>query len=183
MAGACFVTLLVTACGATTVTVTPSTSSSASSSPTATPQPFAGTGFHTNIPAGWQDQTSNQSATAALGGNGAVLMLLASPGGGRIVARTTPQPVADDRLAQYLTSLIPSGAIDVRQAQPIDVGGASGVVITFVVIPPGATAQQDEELVVNRAGNTYEIALTTAQAGFVQDAAALQEVLNSWRWA
>ncbi len=36
-------------------------------------------------------------------------------------------------------------------------------------------------MVVNRAGNTYEIALTTAQAGG-PDASALQDVLNSWRW-
>jgi hypothetical protein len=181
-AGACVATLLVTACGATTVTVTPSSSTTASSSPTATPQPFAGTGFRTDIPAGWQDQTANQGATAALGGSGAVLMLLVSPDGGRIVARTTPQPVADDQLAQYLTSVTAPGAIDVRQAEPIDVDGVSGVVITFVVTPTGATAQEDEEMVVNQAGNTYEIALSTAQAGFARDAAALQEVLNNWTW-
>jgi hypothetical protein len=182
-AGACVATLLVTACGATTVTVTPSSSTTASSSPKATPQPFAGTGFRTDIPAGWQDQTANQGATAALGGSGTVLMLLVSPDGGRIVARTTPQPVADDQLAQYLTSVTAPGAIDVRQAEPIDVDGVSGVVITFVATPTGATAQEDEEMVVNQAGNTYAIALSTAQAGFARDTAALQDVLNNWTWA
>jgi hypothetical protein len=179
----CVATLLVTACGATTVTVTPSTSTSASSSPTAAPQPFAGTGFRTDIPAGWLDQTANQSAVAALSGSGTVLMLLASPDGGRIVARTTPQPVADDQLAQYLKSVTPPGAIDVSQAEPIDIDGMSGVVITFVVILSGAPAQQHEEMVVNRSGNTYEIVLSTAQASFAQDEAALQAILNSWRWA
>jgi hypothetical protein len=179
----CVATLLVTACGATTVTVTPSTSTSASSSPTAAPQPFAGTGFRTDIPAGWQDQTANQSAVAALSGSGTVLMLLASPDGGVIVARTTPQPVADDQLAQYLKSVTPPGAIDVSQTEPIDIDGMSGVVITFVVILSSAAAEQHEEMVVNRSGNTYAIVLGTAQASFARDEAALQAILNSWRWA
>jgi hypothetical protein len=180
---ACVATLLVSACGSTTAIVTPSARPAASASPSAAPQPFAGSGFRTDIPAGWQDQTTNPSAVAALTGSGAVLMLLASPAHGLIVARTTPQPVADDQLAQHLTSIVPPGAIDVSPAEPVDVDGASGVVITFVVIPTGAAAQEDEEMVVNQAGNTYEIALHTAQASFARDAALLQQVLNSWRWA
>jgi hypothetical protein len=180
---ACVATLLLAACGSTTVTVTPSTSTSASSSPTAAPQAFAGTGFRTDVPVGWQDQTANQSAVAALSGSGTVLMLLASPDGGLIVARTTPQPVADDQLAQYLAGVIPAGAIELSQTEPIDVDGMSGVVITFAVIPSGAAAQKHEEMVVNRAGNTYEISLSTAQASFAPDEAALQAILNRWRWA
>jgi hypothetical protein len=183
VAGACVATLLLTACGATAGTVTPSTDVSGSSSPTAATQPFAGTGFGTNIPAGWQDQTSNPSAVAALSGSGTVLMLLASPDGGLIVARTTPQPVADDQLAQYLTSAIPAGAVDVSQTAPIDIDGMSGVVLTFVATAPGATAQQHEVMLVNRSGNTYEIALSSAPASFTRDAAALQATLNGWRWA
>jgi hypothetical protein len=181
-AGACVAALLLAACGATSATVTPSSSTSTASSPTAAPRPFAGTGFRTDIPAGWLDQTT----VAAPSGSGTVLMLLASPEGGQVVARVTPQPVADDQLARYLTSVIPAGAIDVGQAEPIDVGGMSGVVTTFVVIPSGAAApehQQHEEMVVNRAGNTYDIALITAQARFAQDAAALQAILNGWTWA
>ena len=69
------------------------------------------------------------------------------------------------------------------QAEPVDVDGVSGVVITFVVTPTGAAAHEDEEMVVNQAGNTYAIALHTAQASFAGDAALLQQVLNSWRWA
>jgi hypothetical protein len=181
--GACVATLLLTACGATAGTVTPSTGTSGSPSPTAATQPFAGTGFATDIPAGWQDQTANQSAVAALSGSGTVLMLLASPDAGLIVARTTPQPVGDDQLAQYLTSVIPTGAVDVSQTEPIDVDGMSGVMLTFVATPSGAVAQEHEVMVVNRSGNTYEIALTSAPASFTRDAAALQATLNGWRWA
>ena len=182
VAGACVATLLLTACGATAGTVTPSTGASGSPSPTAATQPFAGNGFATVIPAGWQDQTANQSAVAALGATGTVLMLLASPDGGLIVARTTPQPVGDDQLAQHLTALIPAGAIDISQTEPIDVGGMSGVVLTFVATPSGALAQQHEVMVVNRSGNTYEISLSSSPASFTRDAAALQATLNGWRW-
>ena len=85
-AGACVATLLLTACGATTAIVTPSTSPAASASPTVASQPFVASGFRTGIPAGWQDQTTNPSAVAALTGSGAVLMLLASPDRGFIVS-------------------------------------------------------------------------------------------------
>ena len=38
-------------------------------------------------------------------------------------------------------------------------------------------------MVVNQAGNTYEIALTTPPADFPTDSAGLQEILNTWTWA
>ncbi len=182
-AAACIALLLITACGATTVTVTPSSSASPGASPTATPQAFAGTGFRTNIPAGWQDQTTNQTAVSSLGGNGTVLMLLASPDHGQIVVRTAPQPVADDQLAQFLTTVTPPGASDVSHPEPVDIDGVSGVLITFIVVPAGGAAQEDEDMVVNQAGNTYQIVLRTAPADFATDAAGLQEILNSWTWA
>ena len=179
---ACMATLLIAACGAARVTVTPSSSTSATAAPTATAQPFTGAGFRTNIPAGWQDRTSNQSALAALTGTGTVLMLLASPDHGVIVVRITPQPVADDQLAQYLTSVTPPGATGVSPAEPVDVGGVSGVLVTYVVTPAGGAGQETEAMVLNQSGNTYDIALTTAQADFSQDAMGLQEVLDSWTW-
>ena len=182
-ATACGATLLIAACSAARVTVTPSSSTSASSVPTAAPRLFAGTGFRTDIPAGWLDQTNDQSAIGAAGGGGTVLMLLASPDRGLIVARITAQPVPDDQLAQYLTSITPPGAPGVTQAEPVNINGVSGVVISFTGSSPGVVAQETEAMVVNQAGNTYEITLSAAQAGFAHDATALQEVLNSWRWA
>ena len=179
---ACIATLLIAACGAARVTVTPSSSTSATAAPTAAARPFTGAGFRTNIPAGWQDQTSSQSALAALSGTGTVLMLLASLDHGVIVVRITPQPVADDQLAQYLTGITPPGATDVSPAEPVDVGGVSGVLVTYVVTPAGGAGQETEVMVLNQSGNTYEIALTTAQADFSQDATGLQEVLDSWTW-
>ncbi len=181
-ATACIVTLLASTCGPPRVTVTPSSSTPASSVPTAAPSPFAGAGFRTDIPAGWQDQTSSQSAVASLTGSGTVLMLLASPDHGLIVARTTAQPVGNDQLAQYLTSIKPAGATGVTPAEPVSIDGASGVVTTYLVVPSGGAGQETVAMVVNRAGNTYEVALITAQAGG-PDATALQEVLNSWTWA
>jgi hypothetical protein len=109
-------------------------------------------------------------------------MLLASPDHGLIVARSTPQPVGDDQLAQYLTSIKPAEATGVTPAGPVSIDGASGVVITYLVVPSGGAGQETVAMVVNRAANTYEIALITAQAGG-PDASALQDVLNSWTWA
>jgi hypothetical protein len=183
LAGACVAVLLITACGEATVTVTPSSSASPGASPTATPKAFAGTGFRTNVPAGWQDQTTNQTPIPSLGGSGTVLMLLTSPDQGQIVVRTTPQPVADDQLAQFLTSVTTPGASAVSHPVPVDIDGVSGVLITFVVMPASGVAQENEVMVANQSGNSYEIVLSTAPADFATDAAGLQEILNSWSWA
>src|SRR6202035_4447229 len=92
VAGGCTATLLLSACGTPTPTVTPSSSTSASASASSGERPFARTGFRTNIPTGWTDQTVNQTAVAALGGTGTILMLLVAPDGGLIDVRTTSQP-------------------------------------------------------------------------------------------
>ena len=185
--GACAAMLLLSACGGSTATVTPSSSTSAGSTPTVAPSPFAGTGFRTNIPPGWQDETTNQSAVAAASGAGTVLMILTAPDHGVVVVRTAPTPVADDRLSQYLTSVIPAGSTSVSQPEPVDIAGVSGVLVTFVSgVPasgtPGGVALEHEDMVVNRAGNTYEIALTAPQATFSLDGAGLQGILNGWTW-
>jgi hypothetical protein len=178
-AGACLCCLLLSACGAPAATVTPSSSASATVTPTAAPAPFAGTAFRTNIPAGWQ--TADQSASP--GGGGTVLMDLFSPDQGTIVASTTAQPIADDQLVQYLASIRPAAATVISQAEPVDVDGVSGVVITYVGSNPGVAARENEVMVVNQAGNTYEITLSTLPADFSIDSPGLQEVLDSWSWA
>jgi hypothetical protein len=175
--------MLLAACSTATPTVAPSSHAGAAATPTLAPQPFAGNGFRTNIPAGWQDQSANQKAVASVSGTGTVLMLLASPDHGIIVASTTPQPVADDQLAQYLTSIAPPGATRVGQTETVDVDGDSGVTDTFVVVPATGATQETEEMVVNQAGDTYEIVVTSAQTNFASDAAGLQEILDSWSWA
>ena len=180
---ACAATILLAACGGPAPTVAPSSSSSATPTATVAPEPFAGNGFRTNIPAGWVNQTTSQSAVASLSGSGTVLMLLSSPDHGRIVVSTTPQPVADDVLAQYLTSIAPPGATQISQAEPVDVDGDSGVLDTFLVVPATGATQETEEMVVNQGGDTFELVVSTAEADFVNDAGGLQEVLDSWTWA
>ncbi len=181
-AAACIATLVLAACGAATVTVTPSSSTAASPSPASGGRPFAGTGFRTNIPAGWTDETGNQSAVAALGGSGTVLMLLTAPDGGHIDVRTASQPVPDDQLAQYLAGITPHGATNLRSAEPVDIDGTSGVVITYDVIPATGAALAREDMVVNQSGTTYEIMLETPRPDFIVDVNALQEILDSWTW-
>ncbi len=177
---ACLASLPLTACGAPATTVTPSASAVTSATPAAQVAPFAGTGFRTNIPLGWQAQTTNQSTSSTA--SGTVLMILAAPDHGVLLAKTTPQPVADDQLAPYLASITPAGAVDVSPAEPVDIDGVSGVLLTYRG-GTGSATQENEDMVVNQAGSTYEIALSTAPANFTTNSAGLQEVLNSWTWA
>ncbi|MFZ2032282.1 MAG: hypothetical protein WAW53_00860 [Candidatus Dormiibacterota bacterium] len=177
----CMATVLLTACGSPAPTVTPSSAASAAASPTAEATPFAGSGFRTDIPEGWQDETTSQSAASA--GGGTVLMVLGAPDHGVVVARTVPQPVADDQLGQYLATIIPAGSTGISQAEPVDIAGVSGVMMTFTYGSPGAAPRENQDMVVNQAGNTYEIALTTLPSDFPADSAGLQEILNSWTWA
>jgi hypothetical protein len=172
--------LLLSACGSPIATVTPSSSTSPSGQVS---RAFTGTGFSTVIPSGWEDETSNQSAVASVSGSGTVLMLLIAPDGGHIDVRTAPQPVPDDQLAQYLESVSQSGATNLSTAVPIDIDGVSGVVITYNLAPSPGVVAKDEDMVVNQGGNTYDIVLNTASATFTQDAAALQAVLNAWKWS
>jgi hypothetical protein len=177
--------VLLTACSAATPTVAPSSHATAAATPTVAPEPFAGNGFRTNLPAGWQDQTTNESDIAALSGtgSGAILMLLTSPDGGIIVARTTPQPVPNDQLAQYLSSTEVAGATAVSQPETVDVDGVSGVLITFEEATANGSRLEVEDMVVDTAGNTYEIALSAGQPDFAPGVAGLQEILDSWTWA
>jgi hypothetical protein len=182
VAGACAAILVLSACAGKALTVTPSAGTSPASTPSDAPTPFAGPGFRTSIPSGWVDETTSPSALAASAGNGTVLMILGAPTHGTVVVRTTPQPVADDQLAQYLTSVVPAGSTDVSAAEPVNIDGVSGVVITFTATAAGSAAQENEEMVVNQAGNTYAITLSAPQAGFTADSAGLQAILNSWTW-
>jgi hypothetical protein len=181
MTGACGAILLLSACGGPVATVTPSSSTSPASSPGST-RAFSASGFSTVIPSGWSDETANQSAVAAASGSGPVLMLLVAPDGGHIDARTAPQPIPDDQLAQYLQSVGQHGATSLSQPVPVDIDGVSGVVITYTLTSSSGVSSMNEDMVVNQGGNTYDIVLNTAVAAFTQDSAALQTVLDGWRW-
>jgi len=65
----------------------------------------------------------------------------------------------------------------------VDIDGVSGVTITFTGGSPGVVPRENQDMVVNQSGNTYEIALTTLPFDFATDSASLQEILNSWTWA
>lgn len=180
--GAGAATLLLSACGTPVATVTPSSSTSPSG-PGSTTHPFSATAFSTVVPAGWTDETTSQSAVASVSGTGTVVMLFEAIDGGHIDARTSPQPIPDDQLAQYLESVSQSGATNLSTAEPVDIDGVSGVVITYNLSPSAGVTAKDEDMVVNQGGDTYDIVLNTAAASFTADQAALQTVLDSWRWA
>jgi hypothetical protein len=180
-ASAAAAALLLTACGSPAATVTPSSSTSPSGATSAS-HPFSAMAFTTVVPAGWTDETTNQSAVASVSGSGTVVMLLEAIDGGHIDARTAPQPIADDQLAQYLESVSQSGATNLSTAEPVDIDGVSGVMITYNLSPSAGVTSKDEDMVVNQGGDTYDIVLNTAAASFTTDQVALQAVLNSWKW-
>jgi hypothetical protein len=173
--------LLLSACGSPSATVTPSSSPGASSPAANGSRAFRGTAFSTDVPSGWTDDTGDQSAVAAVSGSGTVLMLLVGPDGGHIDARNAPQPVPDDQLAQYLESVSQSGATNLSAAVPVDIDGVSGIEITYNLAASGV-AFKDEDMVVNQGANTYDIVLNTPAADFTEDTAALQTVLDAWKW-
>jgi hypothetical protein len=183
LATAAFATVLViSACGAPAATVTPSSSTSAAPGAGSTSRAFSAAAFGTVIPSGWTDETTNQTAVAAVSGSGSVLMLLVAPDGGHIDARTAPQPIPDDQLASYLESVSQHGATNLSSAVPINIDGVSGVVITYTLTSTSGVSSRNEDMVVNRGGSTYDIVLNTATADFTHDTAALQAVLDGWRW-
>jgi hypothetical protein len=134
------------------------------------------------IPAGWTDETTSQSAIASLSGTGTIVMLFEAVDGGHIDARTAPQPIPDDQLAQYLGSVSQSGATNLSTAEPINLDNVSGVMITYNLSPSAGVMVKDEDMVINQGGDTYDIVLSTATANFTADQEALQTVLNNWKW-
>jgi hypothetical protein len=179
---ACAAALLLSACGKPMATVTPSSSAAPASGPGSAARAFTTSRFSTDIPSGWSDETANHSAVAAVSGSGTVLMLFVAPDGGHVDARTAPQPIPDDQLAQYLESVTQNGATSLSQAVPINIDGVSGVVITYTLTSSSGVSSRNEDMVVNRGGDTYDIVLNTAAAAFTHDMAGLQTVLNGWRW-
>lgn len=181
MAGAAMATLLLSACGSPAATVTPSSSASPSGTGSAA-HPFSASAFSTVVPTGWTDDTTSQSAIASVSGTGTIVMLFEAVDGGHIDARTAPQPIPDDQLAQYLGSVSQSGATNLSTAEPINVDGVSGVMITYNLSPSAGVTVKDEDMVINQGGDTYDIVLSTATANFTADQGALQTVLNNWKW-
>jgi hypothetical protein len=174
--------LLLSACGAPAATVTPSSGTSPAPGAGSTSRAFSTAAFSTVIPSGWTDETANGTAVATVSGSGSVLMLLVAPDGGHIDARTAPQPIPDDQLASYLESVSQNGATNLSQAVPINIDGMSGVVITYTLTSTSGVSSQNEDMVVNQGGSTYDIVLNTATADFTADTSALQAVLDGWRW-
>jgi hypothetical protein len=109
-------------------------------------------------------------------------MLFEAVDGGHIDARTAPQPIPDDELAQYLGSVSQSGATNLSTAEPINLDGVSGVMITYNLSPSAGVTVKDEDMVINQGGDTYDIVLSTATGNFTADQGALQTVLNNWKW-
>ena len=67
-------------------------------------------------------------------------------------------------------------------AEPVDIDGVSGVMITYNLWLVRRGAAKNEDMVVNQAGNTYDIALNTPPPTSPRTS-RFAGVLNSWTWA
>jgi len=88
----------------------------------------------------------------------------------------------DESPLEALLQLDAAGSTGLSQPVPVDIDGVSGVVITYTLTSSSGVSSKNEDMVVNQGGNTYDIVLNTAVADFANDTAALQTVLNGWRW-
>jgi hypothetical protein len=170
---------LLTACGG-----------SGGASPSATtPSSTLGTlttqNFSTIIPRAWTNETSNQSAVARINASGTMQMLLFAPTtttDEHIDVTVAAQPVPDDQVASYLQSVSQNGATNLSQPQPFAIDGATGVYITYEVMTKTGGTNQEQDMIVNHGGNTFDIVLNAAQTRFNLLLPGLQQVLSAWKW-
>ena len=161
---------------------------------TETPAPrIAATGFSAQVPRGWTDHTHDQQAVDVVGASGGLQLLFIAPPTGtvsneHIDVTTVAEPVPDDQLAMYLESVSENGATSVTTPQPFDLDGATGLFVTYNLTanatpPAQAAALKVQDMLINHAGQTYEIVLNTATANFDAQLQSLQSVLSSWQWS
>lgn len=151
------------------------------------------TGFSTAVPHGWTDHTGDQQAVEAVGASGGLQALFIAPPTGtvnneHIDVTTVSQPVPDDQLAAYLESVAQNGATSVTTPQPFNLDGASGLFVTYNLTANASPPAQPpvlkvQDMLINHAGQTYEIVLNTALANFDAQLQSLQSVLSSWKWS
>ena len=177
--------VLACACGGA------SSSSPAPSASATGPVVFDGPGFSVSIPRGWTDHTHDQAAVSSVNANGTMQMLLYAPRTSSVIGNehinvTTVQPtVPDDQLSTYLQN-VQGTTSNVSQPEPFNLNGATGIFITFNLSATGTSAPvmlKEQDMLVNHAGETYEIVLNTAESDFNAQQQSLQQVLNSWKWS
>jgi hypothetical protein len=175
--------LLCAACSSATTT---STATSRHSSPSSPVHTFKSTRFTAAVPAGWRDATADQHAVSSVNSSGQVLMLLVTEAttlNEHIDVSVAEQPVPDDQLAGYLQSVAQNGATSLGVPRPFSVDGSTGIYITYNLMSTGGTLLEDQDMVVNHGGDTFDIVLNTAQGDFMRQLADVQTILSTWKWA
>jgi hypothetical protein len=165
---------------------------SSQTSPTASPRAsstalFTSADFTASIPAGWSDQTTNESAITAVSVSGTVVMLLIAPPSftdrvnEHIDVSIVQQTVPSDALGSYLETVAQHGATNLSPVQPFNLDHTAGLFITYD-LPATGGMNKAQDMVVNHNNNTYDIVLNTSAADFDRQLPALQKVLNTWKW-
>ena len=181
---------VLSGCGSKAASTSTSPVVAATETPTARVQ---APGFSAAVPHGWSDHTSDQQAVDSVGASGGLQALFMAPPTGivsneHIDVTTVAQPVPDDQLASYLESVAQNGATSVTTPQPFNLDGASGLFVTYNLTASASPPAQPpvlkvQDMLINHAGQTYEIVLNTALANFDAQLQSLQSVLSSWKWS
>ncbi len=184
---------LLSACGSGPTL--PPTASSASAS--ATPTQPAGTPLRTDkfttvVPSNWSNKIDDATEVGKFSSNGKVEMLVEQGPPGQVQQNINdvtaninvlllPSAVPDDQVGGYLQSVSSNGATNLSAAQSFTIDGATGQFITYdrdIQGTPGET----QDMIINHAGSTHEIVLSTSQFAFTKQQPGLQAVLAAWRW-
>jgi hypothetical protein len=148
--------------------------------------------FSTVVAAGWNNRTTDAVEVGKVGGNGRVEFLIEQDPPGQpkpnvndvtasIEVLLLSPAVPDDQVVTYLQSISNNGATNLSVPQSFTIDGATGQFITYDRDIQG-TAGESQEMMVNHAGQTFDIVLNTSQFAFRQQLAGLQAVLSAWRW-
>ena len=173
-----------------------STDTGPSGSPTPTPDvyPFTSDVFSVRIPTSWQNKTEDpatiQKVVRSTEGTGILVIVHPVPGQfvngvndvqGNIVVLARNEAVPDDALEAF-AGQPRKGVTGLSSPTTVGVDGAVGYVVSYKSDIQG-TPGQTEEVLVNHAGKTYDISLTTSQFAFKDQEADLQAIVHTWHWA
>ncbi len=148
---------------------------------------ITGHGYRLERPPGWQDRTADLGGrfgrvradlvltSGVTDGFAATITVIRAKRGGRQVPLTQLPRLVGAEVAK-----VPQGRL-VGTTHRTAVAGESAVIYDFA-FPAGGSLVRGRQVVVDRDGDRYFVTCEARPAVFVPTAAALAQVLHSWRW-
>ncbi|MBJ7608758.1 MAG: hypothetical protein JF887_04920 [Candidatus Dormibacteraeota bacterium] len=150
--------------------------------------------FSSVVPQGWENTLGNPAEVQKLSADGKLLYLVEQGPPGQspqpnvndvranINVVLLTQPVPDDQVSTYLTSVSRNGASHLSATQAFAIRADSGLYITYDRDIQG-TPGESRDMIINHGGATFHIVLNTSHFAFAQQLPALQALLTAWKWS